>query len=147
MSMFTIQWNLNWSKIMKITRANRRSYWFRCIRLTDSDVSDKLRYAMINLWPVNPKLLKTSLSLNFRRQPSFKKMSQSGHWLTNHPATWNNSSQNTKLLPSSSNLQLKNKKRLFSFPMDFVDLTTAVSLIQVHWQLPWQERIYQKSVC
>ena len=41
--------------------------------ITDSHVTDKLRYALIDLWLVNPQLLIASPFTNFRPPPNFTK--------------------------------------------------------------------------
>ena len=50
--------------------------------------------------------------------------SKSGHRHKNHSTTSRNPRQNHDLLPLSTSLQLKNKKRLVFFPIEFGELTT-----------------------
>ena len=89
---------------------------------TDAHVSDALRYALIDLWTVNPHLPDTSAL------PNFQSRSQD---LQRQTAVINDQillelqvtpDGLTRFLPLSTNLPLKNKRKMLDFPMDFGQL-------------------------
>ena len=90
--------------------------------ITDAHVSDALRYAVIDLWTVNPQLPDTSPLPNFRPRPQNQQRQIAvlddqilpQLQVTPDGLTW--------FLPLSTNLPLKNKRKMLYFPMDFGEL-------------------------
>ena len=91
--------------------------------LTDPLVSDKLRYALIDLWTVNPQLPITSSLPNFATSLCFSKSQKPVKDPKINTQLQSIPGKNTNLRPLLTNLQLKNKKRLLYFAMDFGELT------------------------
>ena len=90
--------------------------------LTDLHVSDALRYAFIDLWTVNPHLPDTSALPNFRPRPQNQQRHTAvidDQILTQLQVTPDGL---TRFLPLSTNLPLKNKRKMLYFPMDFGEL-------------------------
>ena len=90
--------------------------------ITDAHVSDALRYALIDLWTVNPHLPHTSALPNFPPRPQ-KQQRQTAvindQILSHLQATPDGL---TRFQPLSTNLPLKKKRKLLYFPMDFGEL-------------------------
>ena len=90
--------------------------------ITDAHVSDALRYAVIDLWTVNPQLPDTSSLPNFRPRPQNQQKQipviddQIIQQLQVTP------DRLTRFLPLSTNFPLKNKRKMLYFPMDFREL-------------------------
>ena len=84
--------------------------------ITDAHVSDALRYAVRDLWTVNPQLPDTSPLPNFRPRPQNQQRQipviddQILLQLQVKPDGL------TRLLPLSTNLPLKKKENCFIFP-------------------------------
>ena len=90
--------------------------------ITDAHVSDALRHALIDLWTLNPHLPDTSALPNFRPRPQNQRRQTAvfdDHILPQLQVTPNGL---TKFLPLSTNLPLKNKRKMLYFPMDFREL-------------------------
>ena len=90
--------------------------------ITDAHVSDALRYAVIDLWTVNPPLLDTSPLPNFRPRPQNQQRQIAvidDQILLQLQVTQDGL---TRFLPLSTNLPLKNKQKMLFFPMDFWEL-------------------------
>ena len=104
--------------------------------ITDAHVSDALRHALIDLWTVNPHLLDTSALPNIRPRPQNQKRQTAvidDHILPQLQVTPDGL---TRFLPLSTNLPLKNKRKMLYFPMDFGELnnyglTNTVALSSV----------------
>ena len=89
---------------------------------TDSHVSDKHRYALIDFWTVNPQLTNTSSLPNFRPPLNFEKRHYPVIDTGNNPQLQSVAGKNTKFLPLSWNLHLKNKKRMLHIAMDLGEI-------------------------
>ena len=90
--------------------------------VTDAHVSDALRYAVIDLWTVNPQLPDTSPLPNFRLRPQNQQRQIAvidDQILSQLQVTPDG---HTRFLPLSTNLPLKNKGKMLYFPMDFGEL-------------------------
>ena len=90
--------------------------------ITDAHVSDALRHALIDSWTVNPHLLDTSALPNFRPSPQNQKRHTAvidNQFLPQLQVTPDGL---TKFLPLSTNLPLKNERKMLYFPMDFGEL-------------------------
>ena len=86
--------------------------------ITDAHVSDALRYALIDLWTVNPHLPDTSAFPNFPSRPqNLQKQTIvfDDQFLLQLQVTPDGL---TRFLPLSTNLPLKNKRKMLYFPMD-----------------------------
>ena len=87
--------------------------------ITDAHASDALRYALTDLWTVNPHLPDTSpLPKSLLRPQNQQRQiavidDQASSQLQVTPDGL------TKFLPLSTNLPLKNKRKMLYFPMDF----------------------------
>ena len=90
--------------------------------ITDAHVSDALRYALIDLWTVNPHLPDTSALSNFqsRRQNLQRQTAVIDDQIL--PQLQVTPDGLTRFLPLSTNLPLKNKRKMLYFPMDFGEL-------------------------
>ena len=90
--------------------------------ITDAHVSDALRHASIDLWTVNPHLPDRSALPNFRPRPQ----NQQRHTAVSDdqilPQLQVTPDGLTRFLPLSTNLLLKNKRKMLYFPMDFGEL-------------------------
>ena len=90
--------------------------------ITDAHVSDALRHALIDLWTVNPHLPDTSALPNFRPRPQ----NQQRHTAVVDdqilPQLQVIPDGLTRFLPLSTNVPLKNKRKMFYFPIDFGEL-------------------------
>ena len=90
--------------------------------ITDAHVSDVLRYALIDLWTVNPHLSDTSALPNFRPRPQ----NQQRHTAVIDdqilPQLQVTPDGLTRFLPLSTNLPLKTRRKMLYFPMDFGEL-------------------------
>ena len=89
---------------------------------TDAHVSDALRYALIDLWTVNPHLRDSSALPNFQLRPQ----NQQGQIAVIDdqilPQLQVTPDGLTRFLPLSTKLPLKNKRKFFYFPLDFGEL-------------------------
>ena len=90
--------------------------------ITDAHVSDALRYAVIDLWTVNPHLPDTSPLPNFRPRPQIQQRQIAVIDDQNLPQLQVTPDGLTRLLPLSTNLPLKSKRKIFYFPIDFGEL-------------------------
>ena len=90
--------------------------------ITDAHVSDALRYALIDLWTVNPHLADTSAIPNFRPRPQNQQRQTAVIDDQILPQLQVTPDGLTRFLPLSTNLPLKNKRKMFYFPMDFGEL-------------------------
>ena len=90
--------------------------------ITDAHVSDALRYAVIDLWTVNPHLHDTSALPNFRPRPQIQQRQIPVIDDQILPHLQVTPDGLTMLLPLSTILPLKNKRKMLSFPMDFGEL-------------------------
>ena len=90
--------------------------------ITDADVSDALRYALIELWTVNPHLPDTSALPNFQPRPQNQQRQTAvigDQILPQHQVT---PDRLTRFPPLPTNLPLKNNRKMLYFPMDFGEL-------------------------
>ena len=87
--------------------------------ITDARVSDALRYAVIDLWTVNPQLPDTSPLPNFRPRPQKQQRQTANIDDQILPQLQVTPDGLTRFLPLSTNLPLKNKRKVLYFPMDF----------------------------
>ena len=90
--------------------------------ITDAHVSDALRYAVIDLWTVNPQLPDTSPLPNFRPRPQNQQRQIAVIDDQILPQLQVTPDGLTKFLPLSTTLPLKNKRKMLYFPMDFGEL-------------------------
>ena len=84
---------------------------------TDARVSDALRYALLDLWTVNPHLPVTSALPNF--QPRAQNQQRQMPLIDDQilPEIQVTPDGLTRFLPLSTNLPLKNKRKMLYFPM------------------------------
>ena len=102
---------------------NKPSDQIECDDLfTDAHVSDALRYALIDLWTVNPHLPDTSALPNFQPRPQNLKRQTAVVDDQNVPQLQVTPDGLTRFLPLSRNPPLKNKRKMLYFPMDFGEL-------------------------
>ena len=102
---------------------NKLSNQIECDDLiTDAHVSDALRYAVIDLWTVNPQLPDTSPLPNFRPRPQNQQRQIAVIDDQILPQLQVTPDGLTKFLPLSTNLPLKIKRKMLYFPMDFGEL-------------------------
>ena len=87
--------------------------------VTDAHVSDALRYAVIDLWTVNPQLPNTSALPNFRPRPQIQQRQIAVIDDQILPHLQVTPDGLTRFLPLSTNLPLKNQRKMPYFPMDF----------------------------
>ena len=90
--------------------------------VTDAHVSDALRHALIDLWTVNSHLPDTTALPNFRPRPQNQQRQTAvidDQFLPQLQVTPDGL---TRFLPLSTNLPLKNKRKVLYFPMDFGEL-------------------------
>ena len=90
--------------------------------ITDAHVSDALRYALIDLWTVNPHLADTSALPNFQPRPQNQQRQTAvidDQILSQLQVTPDGL---TRFLRFSTKLPLKNQRKMFYFPMDFGEL-------------------------
>ena len=90
--------------------------------LTDAHVSDALRYALIDLWMVNPQLPDTSALPNFQPRPENQQRQIAVIDDQILPQLQVTPDGLTKSLPLSTNLPLKNNRKIHYFQMDFGEL-------------------------
>ena len=83
--------------------------------ITDAHVSDALRYALIDLWTVNPHLPDTSALPNFQPRPQNqqRQIAVIGDQIL--PQLLVTPDGPTRFLPLSTNLPLKNKRKMLFF--------------------------------
>ena len=94
--------------------------------ITDAHVSDALQYAVIDLWTVNPRLPDTSALPNFRPRPQIQQRQIAVIDDQILPQLQVTPDGLTKFLPLSTNLPLKDKRKMLYFPMDFGELNIDV---------------------
>ena len=87
--------------------------------ITDSHVSDALRYAVIDLWTVNPQLPDTSPLPKFQPRPHKQQRQIAVLDDQIFPHLQVTPDGLTRFLTLSTNLPLKNKRKMLYFPMDF----------------------------
>ena len=90
--------------------------------ITDAHVTDALRYAVIDLWTVNPQLPDTSPLPNFRPRPQNQQRQIAVIDNQILPQLQVTPDGLTRFFPLSTNLPLKNKRKMLYFPMDFGEL-------------------------
>ena len=90
--------------------------------ITDAHVSDDLRYAVIDLWTVNPQLPDTSPLPNFRPRPQNQQSQIAVIDDQILPQLQVTPDVLTRFLPLSTYLPLKNKRKMLYFPVDFGEL-------------------------
>ena len=90
--------------------------------ITDAHVSDALRYALIDLWTVNPHLPDKSALPNFRPRPQNQQRQTAVIHDQILPQLQVTPDGLTRFLPLSTNLPLKDKRKMLYFPMDFGEL-------------------------
>ena len=90
--------------------------------ITDAHVSGVLRYALIDLWTVNPHLPDTSALPNFRPRPQNQQRQTAVIDDQILPQLQVTPVGLTTFLPLSTKLPLKNKRKMLYFPMDFGEL-------------------------
>ena len=90
--------------------------------ITDAHVSDTLRYALLDLWTVNPYLPDTSAIPNFQPRPQNqqRQIAVIGDQIL--PELQITPDGLTKFLPLSTNLPLKIERKMLYIPMDFGEL-------------------------
>ena len=90
--------------------------------ITDAHVSDALRYALIDLWTVNPRSLDTSALPNFQPRPQNQQRQIAVIDDQILPQLQLTPDGLTRFLPPSINLPLKSKRRILYFRSDFGEL-------------------------
>ena len=90
--------------------------------ITVAHVSDALRYALIDLWAVNPHLPDTSALPNLPSRPQNQQRQTAVYDDQILPQLQVTPDGLTRFLPLSTNLPLKNKHKILYFPMDFGEL-------------------------
>ena len=90
--------------------------------ITDAHVSDALRHALIDLWTVNPHLPVTSALPNFPPRPQNQQRQTAVIDDQIFPQLHVTPDGLTRLFPLSTNLPLKNERKMLYFPMDFGEL-------------------------
>ena len=90
--------------------------------ITDAHVSDALRYELIDLWTVNPHLPDTSAVPNFPPRPQNQQRQTAVLDDQMLPQLQVTTDGLTRFLPLSTNLPLKNKRKMLYFPMHFGEL-------------------------
>ena len=90
--------------------------------IKDAQVSDALRYALIDLWTVNPHLPHTSALQNFQPKPQNQQRQTAVIDDQILPQLQVTPDGLTRFLPLSTNLPLKNRRKMLYFPMDFGEL-------------------------
>ena len=90
--------------------------------VTDAHVSDALRYRVIDLWTVNPRLPDTSALPKFRPRPQIqqRQIPVIGDQIL--PQLQVTPDGLTRFLLLSTKLPLKNKRKMLYFPIDFGEL-------------------------
>ena len=90
--------------------------------ITDAHASDALRYAVIDLWTVNPHLPDTSPLPNFRPRPQNQQRQTAVIDDQTLPQLQVTPDGLTRFLPLPTYLPLKNKRKTQYFAMDFGEL-------------------------
>ena len=102
---------------------NKPNHQIECDDLiTDAHVSDALRFALIDLWTVNPHLPDTSALPNFRPRPQNQQRQTTVIDNQILPQLQVTPGGLPRFLPLSTNLPLKSKRKMLYFPMDFGEL-------------------------
>ena len=89
---------------------------------TDAHVSHALRYALIDLWTVNPHLPDTSALPNFQSRPQNQQRQIAIIDDQIFPQLQVRPNGLKRFLPLSTNLPLKNQRKILYFPLDFGEL-------------------------
>ena len=87
--------------------------------IADAHVSDRLRYALIDLWTVNPHISDTSAIPNFQPRPQNQQKQTAVIDDQILPQLQVTPDGLTRFLPLSTSLPLKNRRQMHRFPMDF----------------------------
>ena len=90
--------------------------------IKDSHVPDAFRYALIDLWTGTPQLPDTSPLPNYLPRPQNQQRQIAVLDNQNLPHLQVTPDGFTRFLPLSTNLPLKNKRKMLYFPMDFGEL-------------------------
>ena len=90
--------------------------------LTDAHVLDAPRYAIIDLWTVNPHLTVTSPLPNFQPRPQNQQKQLAVLEDQILPQLWVTRDGLTRFFAPSTNLSLENKPKVIYSPMDFREL-------------------------
>ena len=90
--------------------------------ITGAHVSDALRYALIDLWTVNPHLPDTSAIPNFQPRPQNQQTQTAVIDDQISPQLQATPDGLARFLPHSTNLPLNNRRKMLYFPMDFGEL-------------------------
>ena len=90
--------------------------------ITDAHVSDALRYALTDLWTVNPHLPDTSALSEFPQRPQNQQRQTAVIDDQILPQLQVTPHGLTRFLPLSTTLLLKDKRKMLYFPMDFGEL-------------------------
>ena len=90
--------------------------------ITDAHVSDALRYALIDLWTVDPRLPDTTAIPNFQPRPQKQQRQIAVIDDQILPQLQVTPDGLTRFLPLSTSLPLKNKRKMLYFPKDFGEL-------------------------
>ena len=99
---------------------NKRNQQIECDDLiTDAHVSYALRYALMDLWTVNPHLPDTSALPNIRPRPQNQQRQITVTDDQILPQLQVTPGGLTRFLPLSTNLPLKSKRKMLYFPMVF----------------------------
>ena len=113
--------------------------------ITDAHVSDALRYALIDLWTVNPHLPDTSALPNFPPRPQNQQRQTAVIDDQNIPQLQVTPDGLTRFLPLSTTLLLKNKRKMLYIPMDFGELNIDELIDTGACQAPIRKPTYVKS--
>ena len=89
---------------------------------TDAHVSDAQRYALIDLWTENPQVPCTSALPNFQPRPQNQQMQIAVIDNQTFPQLEVTPHGITMFLPLSTNLPLKNRRKILYFPRAFGEL-------------------------
>ena len=90
--------------------------------ITDAQVSVALRYALIDLWTINPHLPNTSALPHFQPRPQNQQRQIPVIDDQILPQLQVTPDRFTRFLPLSTKSPLKSKRKMFYFPMDFGEL-------------------------
>ena len=90
--------------------------------IADAHVSGALRYALIDLWTLNPHSHDTSSLPNFQRKPRNQQKQNAVIDDQKSPQLQVTPDALTRFLPLSTNLPLRKKRKMLYFPMNFREL-------------------------
>ena len=113
--------------------------------ITDAYVSEALRYALIDLWPVNPHLPDTSALPNFQPRPENLQRQTAVIDVQILPQLQVTPDGLTRFLPLSTSLPLKKKRKMLYFPMDFGELNIDAAIDTGVLSSAFREPTYAKS--